>query len=423
MEWSLVEAVLATLNGPNYCNDAFHRSFGHGTFRSISEIFASPQLINNQRKCAREMEKGGTESTLLDVLARFRHTESTDPRDMVFALLGLASNTLGIKADYHKPKRDVYIDVARTLIDYSANLDILCQSAWGLHNEETLPKWVPNFGADIDDDDTFFLFAQRGIFCAGDQHCDTPCQISADGCLSLPGIELGKVAHMREIAPYSYLYGYETSQQIRLINYLRARSYMPDEVLRVQDQEGEEEEEEDKEISSPERIANKALYESFWRTVSVDCKVYPMVRLSTPDIHHDLAILKSQPKLPPLEEDQAIYDLEDLIDETKLNSINKLSDLKMGKCYQNILEKMKFATLGCGQYAMVPLKTEEGDRVVVLRGAKVPLVVRAIEIADRESKEDMFTIVGGAYVHGFMDGEARVQVEKGFLEEKMFTLA
>jgi len=79
--------------------------------------------------------------------------------------------------------------------------------------------------------------------------------------------------------------------------------------------------------------------------------------------------------------------------------------------------------LGSGQYAMVPLETKEGDSVVVLRGAKVPLVVRAIDTSDRESKDGLFTIVGGAYVHGFMDGEAKVQVEKGFLEEEMFTLA
>jgi hypothetical protein len=44
----------------------------------------------------------GEGSTLLDVLARFKHTESTDARDKVYALLGLASDTHRVEADYTK---------------------------------------------------------------------------------------------------------------------------------------------------------------------------------------------------------------------------------------------------------------------------------------------------------------------------------
>lgn len=46
----------------------------------------------------------------------------------------------------------------------------------------------------------------------------------------------------------------------------------------------------------------------------------------------------------------------------------------------------------------VPHMTEVGDRIVILNGSNVPLVLRPVE--------DHYKLIGPCYVHGIMYGEA-----------------
>ncbi|OIW23037.1 hypothetical protein CONLIGDRAFT_146567 [Coniochaeta ligniaria NRRL 30616] len=56
-----------------------------------------------------------------------------------------------------------------------------------------------------------------------------------------------------------------------------------------------------------------------------------------------------------------------------------------------------------------PASIEPGDRVYLLRGAKVPFVLRGGE-------EGKFELMGETYVHGFMDGEMRTRVGNSLSE-------
>jgi hypothetical protein len=47
-------------------------------------------------------------STIIDVLHSMRHRKSTDPRDMIFALLGLGLETYGVMADYEISREETY---------------------------------------------------------------------------------------------------------------------------------------------------------------------------------------------------------------------------------------------------------------------------------------------------------------------------
>lgn len=66
----------------------------------------------------------------MDVLARFRFTDATDARDKIYALLGLASDRLGIDPDYRRSVRDTYIDCSKALMERDGNLDLICQGPW-----------------------------------------------------------------------------------------------------------------------------------------------------------------------------------------------------------------------------------------------------------------------------------------------------
>lgn len=89
-------------------------------------------------------------SHLSDLLWNTWDREATDPRDKVFAVLGLLQpGADGVHppptADYSKPVDQVYREAAAYIINSKASLDILL-AASGLDGEESnLPSWVPNW--------------------------------------------------------------------------------------------------------------------------------------------------------------------------------------------------------------------------------------------------------------------------------------
>ncbi|KAL5624372.1 hypothetical protein BROUX41_004432 [Berkeleyomyces rouxiae] len=87
---------------------------------------------------------------LLDVLMSCRHFEATDPRDKVYAALGMVqpSCAKGLFPDYSKSLLEVYTDVVKAHVrssDYSTKLDFL--GADGLPEGGTtgLPSWLPDW--------------------------------------------------------------------------------------------------------------------------------------------------------------------------------------------------------------------------------------------------------------------------------------
>src|SRR5690348_5726806 len=78
------------------------------------------------RECTRDtgMEKRGT--SLLHLLNKFRRYKSTDPRDKLYALLGLLSISDDMpfhKPDYSLPASTVFCETSRALINYERSLN------------------------------------------------------------------------------------------------------------------------------------------------------------------------------------------------------------------------------------------------------------------------------------------------------------
>jgi hypothetical protein len=88
-------------------------------------------------------------------LERFRDFNCTDPRDKVYALLGLASVDKNMplpKPDYSKSVSEVYITTARAIIQYTRDLTVLClpKSYAGI-TEHNLPFWCPDWTTQPDE--------------------------------------------------------------------------------------------------------------------------------------------------------------------------------------------------------------------------------------------------------------------------------
>jgi hypothetical protein len=111
----------------------------------------------------------GTSLTRLELLVMVSNgVACSDPRDRIFALLGLVpgSEKLGIFPDYSKSVEDVFTEAAGKFITRSRSLRLLAYAASSSHSP-LLPSWVPNWSsstwqkcAPLDDSD---WNASRGI--------------------------------------------------------------------------------------------------------------------------------------------------------------------------------------------------------------------------------------------------------------------
>ena len=148
--------------------------------RSVSGSGNAPSLAPNVLIGARRRYYGetGEQESLRSLLQRTCLRSSlgaTDPRDKIYGLLGLASDStkLGILSEYTKSARDVYTDVARAIIA-DGQTTIL---AWSQRPKciEGLPSWVPDFSGLIrepcgEDHQVGALFAASGSRMLSAQH-------------------------------------------------------------------------------------------------------------------------------------------------------------------------------------------------------------------------------------------------------------
>jgi hypothetical protein len=69
----------------------------------------------------------------------------TDPRDRIFALLGITNDAdLSIRADYTKTAEDVYTEATMYLINAENNIDMLLDQRTS-RRTSSLPTWIPDF--------------------------------------------------------------------------------------------------------------------------------------------------------------------------------------------------------------------------------------------------------------------------------------
>jgi hypothetical protein len=106
------------------------------------------QAWNLMRKARyREALGDGTGLPLQELLTNNISCFASDPRDMIFSLLGLATDVNDaseLVIDYQKPVQKVYTDLIKFQVRKYESLDIICASK---HPKEqaSLPSWVPDW--------------------------------------------------------------------------------------------------------------------------------------------------------------------------------------------------------------------------------------------------------------------------------------
>ncbi|SPO03249.1 uncharacterized protein DNG_05931 [Cephalotrichum gorgonifer] len=125
-EWDILRVMVSALT------DDFGLGDTYNVLRCPEEpaIRARFHLINDLRSA---WIKSRDEIRLVTVLFGFRGLQTTDPRDHIYAFLGLLREAGGslIIPEYRSSPSEIYTDVAQTIIDHTKSLDILsCVREW-----------------------------------------------------------------------------------------------------------------------------------------------------------------------------------------------------------------------------------------------------------------------------------------------------
>lgn len=113
-----------------------------------SQVFknATVQLYNLAN--IKGLHQDGIAMNFLEILESFRHSKARDPRDKVYSLLSLASETYrkGIIPDYSPSNtvKSVFVDLARYAVSVG-DIELLLRNAGGNQTISGLPSWVPDW--------------------------------------------------------------------------------------------------------------------------------------------------------------------------------------------------------------------------------------------------------------------------------------
>lgn len=133
--------------------------------------------------------------SLFEALLMHRLKLSTDPRDKVYALVGLtvAKDDPDFTIDYSLSTRQVYINTVDKVLQSSQSLDIICAKTKGTEKPD-LPSWVPNWASTCALVPIPFRHAVHGSLYSASKDIKAEARVSRQtGVLEALGVQVGSV--------------------------------------------------------------------------------------------------------------------------------------------------------------------------------------------------------------------------------------
>lgn len=315
--------------------------------------------------------------SLLAFLKDTRYCKSSDPRDKVYALLGMTLEKDDFLPDYALPIRDTFISLTKYFIARDKRLDVLChvQGARSLHN---LPSWVPDWSYPRLSD---ILGHEKTVSIR-------PYKATLDRTAN---VSFGHDPFLLQnpqllIQNQELLVQQSTNNVAHNLEILLAEGIPVDTVAQVGLMYSVDDEKNTSSLQQWEEIAksvSRNSTEADMPPAFVDTLIaYPAYRV--PNVFarfypawHGMTFAGQTP-----DASAAIFQ----------EQLNKVCH---GRCF--------FVTER-GHMGLGPAEMQKGDMVAVLLGGSVPFVLHAED-------EGQFSLVGESYVHGFMHGEALEELD------------
>lgn len=403
-----------------------------------------PMLVRRESRSIGSMDMRDVE--LFSLVERVRHMNSTDPRDKIYALLGVARTTPpSLIVDYAIPVEQVYIDYTRTCIICSQDLEIVIRAGTGRVNAEpplSLPSWVPDLrGVPLHRNP---IPLADDVYCASGTTAPVVTFSVENNLLYVRGFIFDSVKNIqtlqhrrddivcRDLTFQACPEGTHPSGDP--ISQVLFRTMITDEVLGSAEMQG---------TSLDEATAKEMRYMAYGflatqhqyaqefnnsyttfesrpdiRDVLKFCEVHVQnfvhwsgklpCASSTIDEHTLLA-----PFLGPKSSlmSRIWHSRGDMRRKESLNT-HVVTHKYCGRSKTSLQRRSFFTTLK-GYIGLGPSSTERGDLICILYGCKKPLVLRP--------QGEHFVVVGECYVHGLMFGEAMESAQSH--DETVFSLA
>jgi len=400
VEWaSLVEFVHhieASIGGMRDMGELIDvRRGGRSCFINLKTIeglvFASTCL-------AREKQHNGNEesltklSTLYDLVIKLAGFNTTDPRDLIYSILSLASDGSAIEPDYRKPPLAVFMELVEHVVTTTFQLEILCHP-WArlCEDDDCLPSWVNvRLGVPLQPRSSSNGLYHPQRFEQPLLHMDNASNYAASkgvyaGCsfftldkiskwhlfriLRAPGLQVDRIFHLGITAEGSFI-SYRDSSSVNESGHRKTTS----------------------------RFFSESFREPFESKVSNDFfKVVTGGDDTTGiDLRKRLDYVREELRLSWKEEGKFQDWMKPLYDRIEL------------VCCRRRLMLTESNLLG-----LVPHTAKVNDLVCVLFGCRVPLILRPHLPAT-------YKIVGDFYVEGLMKGQAVTSMENGKLQKMDF---
>ncbi|KAI0861412.1 HET-domain-containing protein [Xylaria cubensis] len=380
---------------------SFNRHLSSCCF-DMQESWDSQLPMVNQQMQLSSIRDRRSDKSFCQIISHIRYRQATDPRDKVYGLLGMVDDADSILIDYNSPAEIVYEESTRRIISKTRNLDIFVHvvrdpnrsrfSGRANSRLPSLPSWVPDWDASFDTVHNqshgvvFRLRSLRLFNACGSRHFSVLTNSTEQGSLWVSGITVDVVAR---ISPMTY----STGNKTKVIRSWRVMTGVEEEPDRPYPTGG-------------------TILDAFWRTLCFD---------TSTSVDSSQSGLRYQRAVP---HDRVIHDtfwfisLLSLYGRPKHDRLcgefqdNLGANVFSQRVNRTILDR-RFFLSEKGYIGLAPDNVNEGDMICVLAGGRLPLILRD---ASTTSKR----LVGDAYVHGIMDGEAVAEVnEESFQTYKL----
>ena len=365
----------------------------------------------------------GKRQALLDLILECHYRQSSDPRDKVYAVLGLMGDRMNdlLQPDYSKSISEVYTNVTRHFITQYESLDPICgQQLRG--RQQGLPSWVLDFSLDQDlaasplvgvigEQSPFSASGrdERGKYTFGDAS-PTP-HLGTD--LQIYGLCIGAVGSRSEVGRKDESFG--SLEKKWLSTLVQARDFKPDTITSLT------------ELS--ELISQ---YSEYWHSedraaflLNGIAETRSINRERSMNERRNIIVAYLQTLLcgrfrpqTRLMEDHIEMILNGQHPVSKSTPESPQHDLlaKICSAFESGMRGRTFILTRNGRMGACPETTQVGDRVCVLFGCSVPVILRKVHV------EKAYKFVGECYLSGFMDGEAIAKLDEGKFKEEEFLL-
>ncbi|MCJ1332768.1 hypothetical protein MMC10_009462 [Thelotrema lepadinum] len=366
---------------------------------------------------------------LFSLLSARRSCLATDPRDKVFALIGLANDAQDLSPDYSKSVKEVYSQTAEHILYVNNNIGLL-NEVKSLQLGSELPSWVPDWSVCP----KVMLLASTNSngtkrYRASGTSYPSFTIATKEKLLSIRGVSFDKVS--QHLGRYSTISeGKNYVPEIGLIDYRTglwaemARSVYPDGIygptkeplVQVYDRvltcdQSIVSKRLDREAETayyPETLAfidairseneHPLFPQAFKRMKDLDIDLEAAIKNNTrgPEIYAMEDVVKYLDRLPGMEDV-----IENIPEDVFRYVLSELTSAKIA-----FTEGRRLFISVSGHMGLCPSATEPEDVICILFGADIPFVLRPLQNGN-------YLLVGECYIDGFMDGEGLLQIVEG----------